>query len=292
VLDDLCAEPCTPDLIGINYYLTSDRFLDTRLQSYPPHTWGGNGRQRYADVEAVRVRREGIVGHQAVLESVWARYRLPCALTEVHLACDREDQLRWLAEAWRGVRAARASGADVRAVTVWSAFGAVGWNNLVTRESGQYEPGAYDVRSPQPRRTALAVLAQTSSRGEEPPPPLADGVGWWRRNARLLYGEARGVVLEEEAARPTLLVVGAGSYAERVRALCARRFACIAAPTLASAGRLSAGVQPPPWAVLLAFDPQRPVPDVTADWAAHWACIRESSAVSLRVLALSIGVIF
>ena len=46
---------CPPDIIGINHYVTSERFLDERLDRYPPHTHGGNDRHRYADVEAVRV---------------------------------------------------------------------------------------------------------------------------------------------------------------------------------------------------------------------------------------------
>ena len=61
-----------PDLLGLNYYLTSDRLLDHRMQRYPPHTHGGNGRHRYADVEAVRAWRAGIVGH-AELSNISAR---------------------------------------------------------------------------------------------------------------------------------------------------------------------------------------------------------------------------
>jgi dTDP-4-dehydrorhamnose reductase len=290
VLDDLCAEPCTPDLIGINYYLTSDRFLDSRLHRYPPHTWGGNGREQYADLEAVRVRPEGIVGHQAVLESVWDRYRLPCALTEVHLACDREDQLRWLAEAWRGARAAQASGADVRAVTVWSAFGAVDWNSLVTRQSGHYEPGAYDVRAPRPRPTALAALARSISRGELA--SMARGAGWWRRNTRLIYEQVPGAVSDPRALQPTLLVVGAGAFARRVQELCGRRFGCLSAPTLSSARQLLADTRLQPWAVLLSFDPEQPAPDVGADLVASWADIRDRCTADLRVLTLSTGLVF
>ena len=37
-------EPCPPDVVGLNYYLTSDRFLDERLDRYPPRRHGGNGR--------------------------------------------------------------------------------------------------------------------------------------------------------------------------------------------------------------------------------------------------------
>ena len=56
--------PCPPDVIGVNHYLTSERFLDDRLHLYPPELCGGNGRTAYADVEAVRraARRAGRPG--------------------------------------------------------------------------------------------------------------------------------------------------------------------------------------------------------------------------------------
>src|SRR5690606_39271770 len=127
-LDDFGAEPCVPDVIGLNYYVTSDRFLDHRIDDYPVHVRGGNGRDVYADVEAVRVREDGISGHRALLELLWRRYQRPLAVTEAHLGCTPEEQIRWLREAWDGASAALAAGADVRAVTLWSVFGAFDWD--------------------------------------------------------------------------------------------------------------------------------------------------------------------
>ncbi|MBA3642119.1 MAG: family 1 glycosylhydrolase, partial [Acidobacteria bacterium] len=92
----LLEEPCPPDVLGINYYLTSDRWLDERLDTYPAWSHGGNGSIAYADVEAVRARRHGIVGHEQHLMDTWRRYGIPVALTEVHLGCTREEQMRWL----------------------------------------------------------------------------------------------------------------------------------------------------------------------------------------------------
>ncbi len=86
--------PCPPDIVGINYYVTSDRFLDDRLGRYPTHLHGGNGRQRYADVEAVRVLPESIAGPQTLLHEASERYGLPLAITEAHLDCTREEQAR------------------------------------------------------------------------------------------------------------------------------------------------------------------------------------------------------
>ena len=104
-LESFLTRPCVPDILGINHYLTSDRYLDDRLELYPTHLHGGNGRHAYADVEAVRTIDEGIRGHAGVLRDAWERYTLPVAVTEVHNGCTRDEQLRWLNEAWQAVSA-------------------------------------------------------------------------------------------------------------------------------------------------------------------------------------------
>ncbi|HKG81238.1 MAG TPA: hypothetical protein VKA78_17505, partial [Pyrinomonadaceae bacterium] len=88
----------TPDVLGVNHYITSERFLDERTLRYPADFKGGNGRHFYADVEAVRVCAEGVAGPKEILREAWERYRLPLAVTEVHLGCTREEQLRWVKE--------------------------------------------------------------------------------------------------------------------------------------------------------------------------------------------------
>lgn len=184
-LSALASNPCPPDVIGVNYYVTSDRFLDERIEHYPERWWGGNGRHRYADVEAVRVLDEGIVGHARTLEMAWRRYRVPVALTEVHLGCTEDEQVAWLSEAWAAASWARHRDIDVAAVTAWSLFGSFDWNSLVTRCVGHYEPGAFDVRCEPPRPTLVAqAIRRFATEGEL---PLATSSGWWRRPERLLY---------------------------------------------------------------------------------------------------------
>jgi dTDP-4-dehydrorhamnose reductase len=183
--------PCPPDVVGVNTYVTSERFLDERVERYPPATRGGNGRDAYADVEAVRVLAAGPAGPGALLREAWARYRRPVAVTEAHLGGTREEQLRWLLDVWHGAQAARAAGAEVAAVTVWSLLGAYDWDSLVTRRRGHYEPGVFDLRGPAPRPTALARLLPELAAGAEPSHPVLDGPGWWRRGQRLLYPPVR-----------------------------------------------------------------------------------------------------
>lgn len=231
--------PCPPDVLGVNTYVTSERFLDHRLELYPPRLHGGNGWRAYADVEAIRVRRAGIDGPAGLLREAWERYRRPLAITEAHLGCSREDQVRWLAEVWAAALAARDAGADVRAVTVWSLLGAHDWHCLLTRREGHYEPGAFDLRAPAPRPTAIARLTARLARGESPEHPLLADPGWWRRPERLLYppwpeeGEDDGAIAAPASPpaaarfrispRPLLLVGAQGPFGREVAAACAER---------------------------------------------------------------------
>ncbi|MEH2003166.1 MAG: family 1 glycosylhydrolase [Nostoc sp.] len=186
-LEESLQYTCPPDIIGINHYLTSERFLDENLENYPACTHGGNGREKYADVEAVRVCAEGLEGPRTLLNEAWERYKLPIAVTEVHLNCTREEQLRWLQEVWNAAQELRNQGADVRAVTAWALLGSYDWNSLVTRSVGYYEPGVFDLRSSRPRQTAIAKMVRDIATGHKPNHPLLDTPGWWHRQERLLY---------------------------------------------------------------------------------------------------------
>jgi dTDP-4-dehydrorhamnose reductase len=179
--------PCPPNILGINHYLTSDRFLDDRLEHYPASIHGGNGQHQYVDVEAVRVRAEGLAGPRALLQEVWERYQLPIAVTEVHLGCTREEQLRWLKEVWEAAHSLQVEGVDIRAITAWSLLGAFNWNSLVTRDADYYEPGIFDVRGGDRRSTALARMLQDLVTKQEHDHPVLDVPGWWHRPQRLLY---------------------------------------------------------------------------------------------------------
>ena len=216
--------PCPPDIIGINYYLTSERLLDERLSLYPASTHGGNGRHAYADVEAVRLRPEGLAGPRALLSEAWERYHLPLAVTEVHNGCTREEQVRWLLEVWEAAVQLKAEGVDLRAVTVWALLGAFDWNTLVTREEGHYEPGAFDLRSPEPRPTALATMIRDLATAGGSSHPVLDMPGWWRRSKRLLYAHS----LEDTSpgrpprrtARPLLIAGATGTLGSAFGARC------------------------------------------------------------------------
>jgi dTDP-4-dehydrorhamnose reductase len=178
--------PCRPSIIGLNYYVTSDRFLDDRLSLYPDHLRGGDsGDEPLVDVEAVRVRPQGIAGAKHVLTEAWKRYGLPVAITEAHLGCVPEEQARWLAETWNQAEDAHAEGTDVRAVTVWGLLGLYDWCHLCTRDAGAYEPGVFDMSSGKPVGTTLTQVVQQLASGMSPRHPALQSPGWWRQDSRL-----------------------------------------------------------------------------------------------------------
>jgi dTDP-4-dehydrorhamnose reductase len=121
------------------------------------------------------------------MREAWERFRLPLAMTEVHLNCHREGQMNWFIEAWNAAMNLRAGGLDVRAVTAWSLLGAFNWNTLVTRDDGHYESGAFDVASGRPRPTALARVIRDLSASKVSHHPALQTSGWWRKSTRFLY---------------------------------------------------------------------------------------------------------
>jgi dTDP-4-dehydrorhamnose reductase len=217
--------PGAPDIIGINHYVTSDRYLDERCDRYPAQCAGSNGCDRYADVEAVRVVPEFQPGWPSLLQQAWQRYRIPLIVSEVHLGCTREEQVRWFHEAWHSTHEARSAGVDVRAVTAWALFGSFNWNSLLTADDGHYEAGAFDVRGPQPRPTALASLLRDLTAGSRSRHPILQSPGWWHRSrSRIFEGEQRPLPCHpeptmrrgREAPRPIVICGALGVHIQGV----------------------------------------------------------------------------
>jgi dTDP-4-dehydrorhamnose reductase len=221
--------PCPPDIMGFNYYITSERYLDQNYQKYPPHTYGGNKRHRYADVEAIRVAHGQPHGLELLLKEAWARYKLPMALTEVHLHCTREEQLRWFKEKYETCCALAQEGISIKAVTAWALFGAFGWNKLLTQPKGQYEPGVFSILSGKPRPTALASYIKSLSAIESKSHPLLFDKGWWHRNIRLLYDNefAEKVPVFCKGTTPPILIIGkTGTLGQAFARICEERGVC------------------------------------------------------------------
>jgi len=215
--------PCPPDLLGVNYYVTSQRYLDDALERYPPAMHGGNGRDRYVDVEAARLLDPPPPGLASLLDEAWSRYAIPIALTEVHLGGHREEQLRWLDEIWREACLARQAGVDLRAVTLWALLGSHDWDCLLTACRDRYESGVFDVRGGAPRPTALARMAGALARGKAPSHPVLATPGWWRRPSRMLHAGARRDD-PPSADAPRLLITGAtGTLGRAFARICASR---------------------------------------------------------------------
>jgi dTDP-4-dehydrorhamnose reductase len=212
-------DPCPPDVIGINHYLSSERLLDHRVELHPHRAvadreLGSCGGVPYVDVDAIRNLRTGVLGLPALLQQAWDRYRLPLAVTECHNGATREEQVRWFVEVWRAAQQLRDGGMDLRAVTAWSLLGSYDWNRMVTRFAGHYEPGVFDVRGGEPRPTLLASVLRELAAGGEPQMPVLEPPGWWRRESRFLDAVPSGPQFERSLAQAqaapssVLLIVG------------------------------------------------------------------------------------
>ena len=187
---------CLPSVIGLNYYPTSDRFLDHRVYLYPDHFRGGDsGEEPLVDIEAVRVHQGGIAGVGAVLRETWDRYGIPVAVTEAHLGGGSDDQVRWLREIWDDAMDARASGVHVLSVTVWALMGSWNWPHLCTEDLGAYEPGVFRIVDGERQRTPLSDFVALLAEGQRPRSRVRQPLAWWRHPDRILYPNPEGEVL-------------------------------------------------------------------------------------------------
>lgn len=181
---------CPPDVLGLNHYVTSDRYLDEDVCQYPGLRSGENGRHRYVDVEAVRVLESADLGLGSRISEAWARYHIPIAITESHLGCsDSLQQLLWFKDAWRTALWQKNRGVDLRAVTSWALLGSYDWDSLLTERNSHYERGAFEVIDQQLQPTPLATFLRKLGR-EQPSDLLnfpSQGAGWWKHPSRFLY---------------------------------------------------------------------------------------------------------
>jgi dTDP-4-dehydrorhamnose reductase len=254
-------------------------------------------------VEAVRVLPDGIAGYRGILTEAAERYHLPLAITEVHLGCTREHQLRWLNEAWTAAHDLRSAGVDIRGVTLWSLLGSFGWDALLTGESHTYEPGAFDLRAPSPRPTALARMARELTTNGTYSHPVVRGPGWWRTSARLLYprafptarsGENDDIATRVVAPNPILIIGGTGTLGSAFVRACRARGNAYVAPTRAelnitdarSVERVINAVKP--WAVINAAGYVR-VDDAEWDRDACYEANTEG-AVSVATICAGLGI--
>ena len=207
---------CPPDIAGFNYYVTSERYLDENIQSYPEESWGTNGRHRYADVTAVReIKPAGI---KNLLKQAWDRYHLPLALTEVHMNCTREEQLRWFKEAYDSCQQLAAEGVNIKGITAWSLLGAYDWDSLLTCDKGSYEAGVFDITHHELRPTALAKLVRSLATEGKFSHPVMEEKGWWHKS----YLQSGNKVFKSEA--PPILIIGSrGTLGNAFARLCERR---------------------------------------------------------------------
>jgi dTDP-4-dehydrorhamnose reductase len=218
---------CVPDLAGFNYYLTSERYLDEKIELYPQEFHGGNGKHHYADIHTVHVPLQEPNGPSVLLKEAWEYLKLPLAITECHLHSTREGQMRWFNVMWKTVNKLRDTGIPIQAITCWAIFGLYGWNQLCTKPGGVYEPGVYNLKAGFPKPTALAKLIKGLNYKRSFTHPVLEKEGWWQRKGRIQYGpsgkEKAKEICYEQTCQPLLILGKTGTLGTAFAKICEAR---------------------------------------------------------------------
>ena len=161
-----------PDIIALSYGLSSERFLDHRVENYERQYLQQRETLSYANVPVARVCIEGIAGVRAPALECSARYNIPIAVKHEWFPCTGEEQLRWWNSTYKSVLEARSHGAEIQALSISTLFGS---------------PGAYDRRSDPPRPTALASAIWAIAHQRDFDHPVLDATGWARAIGRFAF---------------------------------------------------------------------------------------------------------
>jgi dTDP-4-dehydrorhamnose reductase len=161
-----------------------------------------------------------------LLKEAWERYHLPIAVTEVHLHCTREEQMRWLHMLWNDANRLADDGVDIQAITAWALLGSFGWNRLLTEANGYYEPGVFDLNNNNLRLTALAHMITAYNADQEFIHPILATNGWWQHKCRVIYGQElffSDVSGHNGANRPVLIIGKSSSLGNSFARICGQR---------------------------------------------------------------------
>jgi dTDP-4-dehydrorhamnose reductase len=217
-----------PDVIGINHYHLSNRYLDHRVELFPEWSHGGNGFQTYADIGSIDTGLVDPIEPEEIFREAWIRYKRTIAITECHTMGFREAQMRWLAQIWTTCKMLRSEGVDIEAVTAWSLIGTYDWHTLCTKSENFYEAGVFDLRNPEkiPKPTTLSRMVNTLARSENFESPLLGSEGRWRTGRRIIYNAKPGQftsLVHDEKIPPILITGGRGTLGQAFARMCGER---------------------------------------------------------------------
>lgn len=217
-----------PDIIGINHYFLSNRYLDHRLDLFPENIHGGNGNNKYADVGAIDTGLCDTIPYETIILETWERYKIPIAITECHTRGYRETQAQWLYHVWNTCQKLKQKNVDVRAVTAWSLLGSFDWNSLCTSSENFYESGVFDLNNPkkEPRPTVLAEMIKSLAESGDYNSPILKSDGIWMTGRRILLNAQIGQfssLNNSKEVRPVLIAGATGTLGQAFARACGSR---------------------------------------------------------------------
>src|SRR5690606_24510545 len=117
----------------------------------------------------------------------------------------------------------KADGVNILAITSWSLLGSFGWDKLLTEPYGNYEAGAFDIRSGVARPTAIAKMVKHLANGNIFDHPVLCGGGWWERESRIIYGKRSKKEYRKFNCAPILVLGKTGTLGNAFSKLCEER---------------------------------------------------------------------
>ena len=95
---------------------------------------------------------------------------------------------------------------------------------MLTHPNGNYENGVFDIRSPEPRPTALKKLVNSLAAGTDYEHPLLQGKGWWERESRHIYPHSiNRSAFQPELTSPVIIVGATGTLGKAFSRICQQR---------------------------------------------------------------------
>jgi dTDP-4-dehydrorhamnose reductase len=157
-----------PDILGLNFSVDSERWLDESYEKFDTDPIGFNGIHRYADTELAKAGLEKGVGFKKLATEMWERYQLPLAITKANFYGTKEAQLRWFKEIWDHSIDLTNKAIPVKAVTSWDMLGSSDRIKLPKVSELQYQSGVFDSKTfpDKLRPTALAKLVKNLAAGK------------------------------------------------------------------------------------------------------------------------------
>lgn len=213
-----------PAILGINHTLSSDRFLDEDINSYPVWTQRQHESKKYVDVAAVDSGKIDSPVMDRIFKESWNRYQIPLVIQGSQILAEREAQMRWLNNLWQIAQDLQKQNIQIEAIVVSNLIGTFSWHD----GEAFYQPGVFELQPKglQLRPTGLAYLIKELSQSGYSHSPILKSEGTWETSRRIQWAGQNGDFIRfyhRSDVQPILIVGASGILAQAIASVCGER---------------------------------------------------------------------